>query len=188
MRKRLGKYQKETGNLYNLEATPAEGTAHRLALLDKKNYPDILVANEYNHQKEKAAPYYTNSSHIPVGHTSDIFEALDLQDDLQTLYTGGTVLHGFLGEKIDTIDTAKQLVRRISEKYRLPYFTLTPTFSICGEHGYLIGEQPTCPHCKRITEVYSRVVGYIRPVAQWNNGKSAEYGDRKEYITENILA
>jgi ribonucleoside-triphosphate reductase len=184
MRKRLEGYQKETGNLYNLEATPAEGTAYRLALLDKKFHPDIIVANEASVQSDQTAPYYTNSSHIPVGHTSDIFEALDLQDGLQTLYTGGTVLHGFLGEKINGIETAKKLVRLITEKYSLPYFTLTPTFSICAEHGYLTGEQPICPHCERPAEVYSRVVGYIRPVEQWNNGKRAEYGDRNEYVSD----
>ncbi|MEI8103950.1 MAG: ribonucleoside triphosphate reductase [Candidatus Moraniibacteriota bacterium] len=188
MRKRLERYQKETGNLYNLEATPAEGTAYRLALLDKKHYPAIIVANEGSVNETQTAPYYTNSSHIPVGHTNDIFEALNLQDDLQTLYTGGTVLHGFLGERINTINTAKQLVRRISEKYRLPYFTLTPTFSICAEHGYLTGEQSECPHCGRAAEVYSRVVGYIRPVAQWNNGKHAEYDDRNEYHAATSLA
>jgi ribonucleoside-triphosphate reductase len=184
MRKRLEGYQKETDNLYNLEATPAEGTAYRLALMDKKLYPSIIVANEASVQSDNLAPYYTNSSHIPVGHTSDIFEALDLQDNLQTLYTGGTVLHGFLGERINTIETAKKLVRLISTKYRLPYFTLTPTFSICAEHGYLTGEQPLCPHCERPAEVYSRVVGYIRPVEQWNNGKRTEYEDRKEYLSE----
>jgi ribonucleoside-triphosphate reductase len=187
MRDRLGAYQTETGNLYNLEATPAEGTAYRLALLDKKFHPNILVANERSVNEEQTAPYYTNSSHIPVGHTSDIFEALNLQDDLQTLYTGGTVMHGFLGERLNTIATAKQLVRRIAEKYHLPYFTLTPTFSICSEHGYLSGEQATCPHCDRPAEVYSRVVGYIRPVAQWNNGKRAEYNDRQEYHAETSL-
>lgn len=184
MSKRLESYQKETDNLYNLEATPAEGTAYRLALMDKKLYPSIIVANEAGVQSDNLAPYYTNSSHIPVGHTSDIFEALDLQDNLQTLYTGGTVLHGFLGERINTIETAKKLVKLISTKYRLPYFTLTPTFSICAEHGYLTGEQPLCPHCERPAEVYSRVVGYIRPVEQWNNGKRAEYEDRKEYVSE----
>jgi len=188
MRTRLEKYQKETGNLFNLEATPAEGTAYRLALLDKKFHPEIIVANEASVKKDNTAPYYTNSSHIPVGHTSDIFEALDLQDGLQTLYTGGTVLHGFLGERINTIETAKKLVRLITKKYSLPYFTLTPTFSICAEHGYLTGEQPVCPHCKRPAEVYSRVVGYIRPVEQWNNGKRAEFKDRNEYVSETSLA
>jgi ribonucleoside-triphosphate reductase len=187
MRTRLEGYQKETDNLFNLEATPAEGTAYRLALLDKKFHPNIIVANEESVQKDNTAPYYTNSSHIPVGHTSDIFEALNLQDGLQTLYTGGTVLHGFLGERINTIETAKKLVKLITEKYSLPYFTLTPTFSICAEHGYLTGEQPICPHCKRPAEVYSRVVGYIRPVEQWNNGKRAEFEDRNEYVSEASL-
>lgn len=182
MREHIASYQEETGHLYNLEATPAEGTSYRLALLDKKHHPGIIVANEDQVKDKQAAPYYTNSSHLPVGHTSDIFEALDLQDDLQTQYTGGTVLHGFIGERLGDTATTKQLVRRIAEQYRLPYFTLSPTFSICPEHGYLKGEQHTCPDCKRKTEVYARIVGYIRPVEQWNKGKQAEYIDRKEYI------
>lgn len=150
MRKRIGNYQKETGNLYNLEATPAEGVAGRLPKLDKQRYPNIISANEQDVRDKKAVPYYTNSSQIPVGHTTDIFEALDLQDNLQTQYTGGTVLHGFLGERINDTVTTKNLVRRISEKYHLPYFTLTPTFSICPEHGYLAGEQTVCPMCTAV--------------------------------------
>ncbi len=184
MRSRLEKYQEETGNLYNLEATPAEGTAYRLAKLDQKLHPKIIFANDEDVRRKKVAPYYTNSSHLPVGYTEDIFHALDLQDELQTKYTGGTVLHGFLGERLWDTTTTKLLVRRIAESYRLPYFTLTPTFSICARHGYLVGEQRRCERCGRETEVYSRVVGYIRPVKQWNAGKQAEYGDRREYVTE----
>jgi anaerobic ribonucleoside-triphosphate reductase len=183
MRGRLAGYQEETGHLYNLEATPAEGTSYRLARLDKKRFPAIIVANEAAVRERKAAPYYTNSSHLPVGHTSDLFEALDLQDDLQVQYTGGTVLHGFLGERLSDTDGTKRLVRRIAESYRLPYFTLSPTFSICPEHGYLNGEQPICPSCQGETEVYTRIVGYMRPVKQWNDGKQAEYADRKEYAS-----
>jgi ribonucleoside-triphosphate reductase len=185
MRDRMIKYQEETGNLYNLEATPAEGTAYRLALKDKKRFPKMIFAN--NGAVEKGAePYYTNSTHIPVGHTDDIFEALDLQDGLQTKYTGGTVLHGFLGERIYDIKTVKNLVRKISKNYKLPYFTLTPTFSICPTHGYLEGEHYTCPKCviEQKCEVYSRIVGYIRPVQQWHAGKAEEYKDRKEYVVE----
>jgi ribonucleoside-triphosphate reductase len=147
MRERIGKYQEETNMLYNLEATPAEGTAYRLALLDKKKYPDIAVANESDVKTKHAEPYYTNSSHLPVGFTDDIFEALDLQDGLQTQYTGGTVLHGFLGERINDPAMARTLVKKIAEKYHLPYFTLSPTFSICPTHGYLPGEHKTCPQC-----------------------------------------
>ena len=150
MRKRIWDYQKETGNLYNLEATPAEGVAGRLPKLDKARYPDIICANEHDVVENGATPYYTNSSQLPVGHTSDIFDALDLQDGLQTLYTGGTVLHGFLGERISDTTTTRNLVRKIAENYHIPYFTLTPTFSICPEHGYLSGEQPICPHCVSI--------------------------------------
>ena len=174
-------YQEETGNLYNLEATPAEGTSYRLALKDRERHPGIIFANNEAVYREHAAPYYTNSSHLPVGYTEDIFHALDLQDALQTKYTGGTVLHGFLGERLWDTTTTKRLVQRITQHYRLPYFTLTPTFSICAEHGYLAGEQKVCRQCGRETEVYSRVVGYIRPVAQWNAGKQEEYNDRREY-------
>ncbi len=183
MRERITGYQEETGNLYNLEATPAEGTAYRLARLDKVKYPDIIFANDKAVKENGGEPYYTNSSQLPVHFTEDIFEALDLQDNLQTKYTGGTVLHGFLGERIWDIQMVKNLVRKIAENYALPYFTLSPTFSICPVHGYIPGEQHICPKCvvEQKTEVYSRVVGYIRPVEQWNKGKQAEFGDRKEF-------
>ena len=180
MRDRMVKYQEETDHLYNLEATPAEGTSYRLALKDKKRFPKMIFAN--NGAVEKGAePYYTNSSQLPVNYSDDIFEALDLQDGLQTKYTGGTVFHIFLGEKINNIDTAKNLVKKISQNYRLPYFTLSPTFSICPTHGYLEGEHKTCPKCviEQTCEIYSRIVGYIRPVQQWNNGKAQEFQDRK---------
>ena len=198
MRVKLLKYQEETGNLFNLEATPAEGAAYRFAKIDKKKYPEIIAANEENYRKTAAAPYYTNSTHLPVGHTDDIFEALKLQDELQVKYTGGTVLHGFIGEKITSAESVKGLVRKIAENFRLPYFTITPTFSICPVHGYLAGEYFFCPKCeegvspenemhqqlfKKQTpcEVYSRVVGYIRPVQRWNAGKQEEYKDRRTY-------
>jgi ribonucleoside-triphosphate reductase len=177
MRNKLVHYQEETKNLYNLEATPGEGTTYRFALSDKKKYPEILVANEED-WKKGAHPFYTNSTHLPVNHTQDLFESLDLQDKLQTLYTGGTVIHNFLGERIKDAETTKQLVRKICENYHLPYFTLTPTFSICASHGYIAGESPTCPHCGEQSEVYSRVVGYLRPVQQWNLGKQAEFAQR----------
>lgn len=184
MRERIINYQKETSNLFNLEATPAEGTSYRLAKMDKEKYPKIIFANDEIVKQKGGEPYYTNSSQLPVNHTEDIFEALELQDDLQTKYTGGTVLHGFLGERILDTETTKKLVRKIAENYALPYFTLTPTFSICPVHGYLSGEHYTCPKCvvEQKTEVYSRVVGYIRPVEQWNKGKQAEYNDRKEFV------
>jgi ribonucleoside-triphosphate reductase len=183
MRDKIINYQKETDNLFNLEATPAEGTSYRLAQIDKEKYPKIIFANDEVVKKEGAEPYYTNSSQLPVSHTEDIFEALDLQNDLQSKYTGGTVLHGFLGERIMDTETTKKLVRKIAENYSLPYFTLTPTFSVCPVHGYLSGEHYTCPKCvvEQKTEVYSRVVGYIRPVEQWNKGKQAEFQDRKEF-------
>ena len=186
MRERIISYQKETGDLFNLEATPAEGTSYRLARIDQKKYPDMIFANGSAVKNQKAEPYYTNSSQLPVNFTEDIFEALDLQDRLQTKYTGGTVLHGFLGERINDIETTKQLVKKVAENYSLPYFTLTPTFSVCPVHGYLSGEHEFCPKCvvKQKTEIYSRVVGYIRPVDQWNNGKRAEYTDRKEFVVE----
>ena len=176
MRKIIIGYQEETGNLYNLEATPAEGTSYRLAKKDKEKYPDIITAGD----KE---PYYTNSSHLPVGFTSDLFEALDLQDNLQTKYTGGTVLHGFLGERITNTETIKILLKKVFTKYSLPYLTFTPTFSICPNHGYLSGEHFTCPKCliEQPCEVYSRVVGYIRPVQQWHLGKQEEFKDRLVY-------
>jgi len=176
MRERLVKYQEETGNLYNLEATPAEGTSYRLAKKDKEMYPDIITAG----QRE---PYYTNSTQLPVGHTDDLFEALELQDELQTRYTGGTVLHGFLGERINDPEMIKSILKKVFTKYKLPYFTLTPTFSICPNHGYISGEHFTCPHCliSQPCEVYSRIVGYIRPVQQWHVGKQEEFRERKTY-------
>jgi ribonucleoside-triphosphate reductase (formate) len=183
MRERIIKYQKETGNLYNLEATPAEGTSYRLALKDKKRFPKMIFANNGAVLKG-AEPYYTNSSQLPVGFTDDLFEALELQDKLQTKYTGGTVLHGFLGERIYDIETTKKLVKKIATNFTLPYFTLSPTFSICPHHGYIEGEHMTCPKCviEQKCEVYSRIVGYIRPVEQWNAGKSQEFQDRKEFV------
>jgi len=177
MREKMIKFQEETGNLYNLEATPGEGTSYRQAKADRERYPDIVTAGT------KEVPYYTNSSQLPVGFTEDIFQALDLQNDIQTKYTGGTVLHIFLGEKISDPNQAKNLVRKIFEKYSLPYITLTPTFSICPTHGYISGEHFECPQCtiKQPCEVYSRVVGYIRPVQQWHKGKQEEYKERKEF-------
>jgi ribonucleoside-triphosphate reductase len=183
MRDVLQKFQKETGHIYNLEATPAEGTTYRLAKLDKAQYPDIITANEKQVQLG-TAPYYTNSSQLPVGFTDDIFEALDLQDNLQTKYTGGTVFHTFVGESQLPPESVKQLVKMVCNNFKLPYFTLSPTFSICPEHGYIYGEHKKCPKCSdegKTTncEVYSRIVGYLRPVDQWNNGKQAEYYDRQ---------
>ena len=176
MRERLSYYQEKYGDLYNLEATPAESTAHRLARHDVKRFPDIKTASE-----KSGVPYYTNSSHLPVGFTADIFEALDIQDELQTLYTSGTVFHAFLGEKLPDWKAAATLVRKIAENYRLPYYTLSPTYSVCRTHGYLAGEQFTCPHCGAATEVYSRITGYYRPVQNWNEGKSQEYKERRTY-------
>ncbi len=180
IRAALMQYQTETGNIFNLEATPAEGTSYSLAKLDKAKFADIICANEadYQHGHE---PFYSNSTHLPVQHTADIFEALDHQDDLQTLYTGGTVLHGFIGERIDNAEGLKQLIRTICTQYRLPYFTITPTFSVCPSCGYLAGEHPKCTRCDCECEVYSRVVGYLRPVKQWNKGKKEEFIDRKTY-------
>ncbi|MBI5580446.1 MAG: ribonucleoside triphosphate reductase [Deltaproteobacteria bacterium] len=179
LRETIAGLQEESGALFNLEATPGEGTSFRLAMLDKKKFPDIISANESDASARGTAPYYTNSSQLPVGFTDDLFETLRLQDGLQTKYTGGTVLHIFLGEQVKDTAVVKALVRKIAANYRLPYFTLTPTFSICPTHGYLDGEQPCCSRCSETTEVYSRVVGYLRPVAQWNIGKQAEFGDRK---------
>ncbi|MEE4262236.1 MAG: ribonucleoside triphosphate reductase, partial [Desulfobacteraceae bacterium] len=178
IRDMLSKVQEETGEIFNLEATPAEGTSYRLCMLDKKKFPEIICANEADYCKG-AAPYYTNSSQLPVNYTDDIFETLRLQDELQTKYTGGTVLHIFLGEHVNDMEALKGLIRKIATNYRLPYFTLTPTFSICPSHGYLDGEQERCSICGQKTEVYSRVVGYLRPVKQWNEGKQAEYGNRR---------
>jgi ribonucleoside-triphosphate reductase len=184
MREKMLKYQKETDNLYNLEATPGEGTSYRLAIKDRKKYPDMIFANGQVGKSDKIEPYYTNSTQLPVGHTDDFFEALDLQEPLQIKYTGGTVLHGFLGERINDIETTKKLVKTISSKYSLPYFTISPTFSICPSHGYLVGEHELCPKCvvEQKCEVYSRIVGYIRPIQQWNAGKATEFGDRKEFV------
>ena len=183
MRERLVGYQKQTGNLYNLEASPAEGTAYRLALKDKKLYPDIIVANEGD-LASGAQPFYTNSSHLPVNYTDDIIEALDIQDTLQTKYTGGTVIHLFLGERIADASSVPSLVKKICENYKLPYFTLTPTFSVCSSHGYIAGEKHACPTCNAACEVYSRVVGYLRPVSQWNAGKQEEYKLRDTFVPE----
>ncbi|HMM05561.1 MAG TPA: ribonucleoside triphosphate reductase [Clostridiales bacterium] len=180
MRERLSDYQEMYGDLYNLEATPAESTAYRLAKHDVARYPEIITAAE----KDKA-PYYTNSSHLPVGFTADIFEALDIQDDLQTLYTSGTVFHAFVGEKLPDWHGAANLVKKIAENYKLPYYTISPTYSICKNHGYLNGEQFTCPYCGEKAEVYSRITGYYRPVQNWNDGKAEEYKERKLYDTAN---
>lgn len=176
MRNRLVIYQEQYGDLYNLEATPAESTSYRLAKHDKAKYPDIITASENG-----KTPYYTNSSHLPVGFTDDIFTALDVQDRLQTLYTSGTVFHAFLGEKLPTWKSAVELVRKIAENYKLPYYTMSPTYSVCKEHGYLKGEQFICPKCGKRTEVYSRITGYYRPVQNWNDGKAEEYRERKTY-------
>ena len=180
MRDRLVEYQKETGNNYNLEATPAEGTTYRLAQLDKASFPDRAhFANGIG--AEVKCPFYTNSSHLPVNYTDDLFELMDLQDNLQTKYTGGTVIHFFLGERMDDPQTLKKLVKTICENYQLPYFTFSPSFSICKNHGYIVGEHPECPKCGETTEVYSRVVGFLRPVSQWNKGKQAEFEMRERY-------
>ena len=175
MRERLSDYQEQYGDLYNLEAPPAESTTYRFAKHDKKHYPDIITANE------NGTPYYTNSSHLPVGYTEDIFSALDVQDELQTLYTSGTVFHAFLGEKLPDWKAAAQLVRKIAENYKLPYYTLSPTYSVCKNHGYLSGEVSVCPECGERTEIYSRITGYYRPVQNWNDGKAQEFKDRKVY-------
>ncbi len=175
MRERLSDYQEQYGDLYNLEATPAESTTYRFAKHDKELYPDIITANM------NGTPYYTNSSHLPVGFTEDVFSALDIQDELQTLYTSGTVFHAFLGEKLPDWKAAATLVRKIAENYKLPYYTMSPTYSVCRDHGYLSGEQYTCPICGQKTEVYSRITGYYRPVQNWNDGKAQEFKDRKVY-------
>ena len=176
MRNRLSDYQEEYGDLYNLEATPAESTAYRLAKHDVEQFPAIITA-----AKKGETPYYTNSSHLPVGYTEDIFAALDIQDDLQTLYTSGTVFHAFLGEKLPSWQSAAALVKKIASNYKLPYYTLSPTYSVCKDHGYLAGEVYTCPECGAKTEVYSRITGYYRPVQNWNDGKRQEFQDRKLY-------
>ena len=180
MRERLSDYQELYGDLYNLEATPAESTAYRLAKHDKKLYPEIITAGE-----QGGTPYYTNSSHLPVGYTEDVFKALDIQDQLQTLYTSGTVFHTFLGQKLPTWKSCMNLVRKIAENYHIPYYTMSPTYSVCKEHGYLKGEQFVCPHCGQRTEVYSRITGYYRPIQNWNDGKTEEYKQRLEYVPAN---
>ena len=179
MRERLSDYQEKYGDLYNLEATPAESTAYRLAKHDMKLYPDMIFAS-----KKGETPYYTNSSHLPVSFTSDVFDALDIQDELQTLYTSGTVFHAFLGERLPNWKSAMKLVRKIAENYRLPYYTMSPTYSVCPEHGYIKGEAYECPHCHGKTEVYSRITGYYRPVQNWNDGKAQEWKERKEYTPD----
>lgn len=180
MRTELSEIQETTGCLFNLEATPAEGTSYRLATKDKKKFPKIICANENEYQEGKT-PYYTNSTHLPVNYTDDILETLMLQDKLQTKYTGGTVLHIFLGEQVSDIETIKNIIKKVSSNFKLPYFTITPTFSICPSHGYLGGEQKRCPVCNHETEIYSRVVGYLRPVTQWNDGKQSEFSMRKTF-------
>ncbi|MBQ6979203.1 MAG: ribonucleoside triphosphate reductase [Clostridia bacterium] len=180
MRNKLSDYQEMYGDLYNLEATPAESTSFRLAKHDKKRYPDIITASDND-----KTPYYTNSSHLPVGFTEDIFSALDIQDDLQTLYTSGTVFHAFLGQKLPDWKAAANLVRKIAENYKLPYYTMSPTYSVCSDHGYIAGEVYKCPVCGKTTEVYSRITGYYRPVQNWNDGKRAEFADRKVYDIDN---
>ncbi len=180
MREVIQQMQEETGHFYNLEATPAEGASYRLAKLDKERYPDIITSGE-------DVPYYTNSSQLPVGYTDDIFETLDLQDELQCKYTGGTVLHLYLGERIHDVEVAKKLIRKIFETYRLPYISLTPTFSVCNTHGYLDGEHFTCPVCGKEAEVYSRVVGYLRPVQNYNKGKKEEYRQRVKYTIPSAI-
>jgi len=176
MRNKLSDYQEMYGDLYNLEATPAESTSFRLAKHDRKRYPDIITASDNDN-----TPYYTNSSHLPVGYTDDIFSALDIQDELQTLYTSGTVFHAFLGQKLPDWKAAASLVRKIAENYRLPYYTMSPTYSVCADHGYISGEVYECPTCGKTTEVYSRITGYYRPIQNWNDGKRKEFEDRKEY-------
>ncbi len=183
MREKLSDYQEEYGDLYNLEATPAESTSYRFAKHDKELYPDIITAADGDE-----APYYTNSSHLPVGYTSDIFEALDIQDDLQTLYTSGTVFHAFLGERLNDWQSAAKLVRTIAENYKLPYYTISPTYSVCSKHGYISGEVYKCPTCGNETEVYSRITGYYRPVKNWNDGKTSEFKHRKVYDADKALA
>ncbi len=191
MRKKMVKFQKETGNNYNLEATPAEGTSYRLAKMDKENLISIRCANDSEYYSKGANPYYTNSTQLPVNYTDDIFEVLDHQDEIQTKYTGGTVVHIFAGERLSDTESLKNLVKKICENYHLPYFTFTPTFSTCSNHGYIEGEYFNCPKCGCECEVYSRVVGYIRPVKQWNEGKRTEFSNRKTYNvnkrTEKIL-
>jgi len=188
MRKKLVQFQEETGDIYNLEATPAEGTAYRLARIDKRKHPQIMVANERLVQLQHAEPFYTNSSQLPVDFEGDLFEALEHQESLQTLYTGGTVFHIFLGERLHSWQSAAELIRKVSWSSRLPYFTLTPTFSVCSSHGYMSGEHRKCPLCGTQCEVYSRVVGYLRPVDQWNDGKQADFAVRKTFDKSVVMA
>lgn len=176
MRERLSDYQEKYGDLFNLEAAPAESTAYRFAKHDKERYPDIITAESMD-----GVPYYTNSTHLPVGYTEDVFTALEIQDELQTLYTSGTVFHAFLGEKLPDWKAAATLVRKIAENFKLPYYTISPTYSVCSEHGYINGEAYRCPKCGKTTEVYSRITGYYRPVQNWNDGKMAEFKMRKTY-------
>ncbi len=183
MREPLSDYQEKYGALYNLEATPAESTTYRLAKHDLRRYPDIITASDTS---KGETPYYTNSSHLPVGYTDDIFAALDIQDELQTLYTSGTVFHAFLGEKLPSWKSAALLIRTIAENYKLPYYTLSPTYSVCKNHGYISGEVYECPHCGEKTEVYSRITGYYRPVQNWNDGKTQEYKDRVVYAEKKL--
>jgi anaerobic ribonucleoside-triphosphate reductase len=187
MRKKLMKFQDETGDIYNLEATPAEGTSYRLARIDKRKYPNIIAANERLVQSQHAEPFYTNSSQLPVDFQGDLFEALENQENLQTLYTGGTVFHIFMGERLHSWKSAAELIKKVSCNSRLPYFTLTPTFSICPNHGYTSGEHKQCPVCGANCEVYSRVVGYLRPVDQWNDGKQAEFALRKTFDKSAVM-
>ena len=174
MRNKIVDFQEETGHIYNLEATPAEGTSYRLAKIDRKKHPDIITAGQ-------KAPFYTNSTHLPVNYTQDMFSALKHQEPLQRKYTGGTVFHGFLGESPNGGTVTKELVRKIATNFALPYFTITPTFSVCPTHGYLKGKQIMCPSCGARTEVFSRVVGYLRPVTDWNEGKREEFSQRMTY-------
>ncbi|NLY18554.1 MAG: ribonucleoside triphosphate reductase, partial [Clostridiaceae bacterium] len=175
LREIMVEFQKETGNFYNLEATPAEGTSYRLARIDKQMYPDIYTAG-------REVPYYTNSTQIPVGFTDDIFEVMELQDELQSLFTGGTVQHLYLGESIQEIEVCRNIIRRCFENYKMPYISITPTFSICNNHGYIRGEHFTCPECGAETEVWSRVTGYLRPVSNYNKGKREEYFNRRKFV------
>jgi ribonucleoside-triphosphate reductase len=183
MRERLSDYQEMYGDLYNLEATPAESTTYRLAKHDIRRYPDIITASD---KTKNETPYYTNSSNLPVGYTDDIFAALDVQDEIQTLYTSGTVFHAFLGEKLPSWKSAATLIRTIAENYRLPYYSLSPTYSVCKNHGYIAGEVYECPHCGERTEVYSRITGYYRPVQNWNDGKTQEYKHRVVYAADKL--
>ena len=187
MRNRLADYQEETGSIYNLEATPAEGTSYRLARIDKRRYKDIIFANQKQVTADHAEPFYTNSSQLPVDFAGDLFEALEHQETLQTLYTGGTVFHIFLGERLNSWKAAAELIKKVAWNSKLPYFTLTPTFSVCPTHGYTSGEHKQCPTCGANCEVYSRVVGYLRPVDQWNDGKQAEFAIRKTFDRSTIM-